>query len=535
LQRISEFPAGSGKIVFMIFLHGKSLREFFLLLLMLGVLMFGSLADASVRPPAVAGSFYPGDPATLESTVKQLLGEKPTADCEVPRAVVVPHAGYIYSGETAAVAFRCFRGSGIHRIILLGPSHRMNFSGGALPEAGITAFALPTGTVELDLPVLKRLRGDTLFKGPAAAHRGEHSLEVQLPFLHEVLPEARIVPVLVGASTGTQELRDMAKTLLPLLDPQTAIVVSSDFTHYGRSYGWTPFPPGPDLRQRLHELCEKTALLIAGIRPEPFRRQVEISGDTVCGRDPIYVLLHLLSHAFTGQGRVLKLANSGDRTGDYSQAVSYASIAFAGTFHAWKNPTVLLPRDEFPPEIAKVVPLLARAVLETKLGHGPAMADFYLRFGEPGEFQWPAGAFVTLNHRGMKPGSPGRLRACMGLMDHRQSLQDAVIEAALSASEDPRFPPLKFEELSEISVEVSVLTPAKPVASPRDIVIGRDGVILSKHGRRAVFLPQVATEQGWDLETMLSHLSRKAGLSPDAWKHGAHFEVFQAHVFEEED
>jgi len=522
-------------MVFMIFVGRNSLRESFPFLLMLGVLMSGSLADASVRPPAVAGAFYPGDSTTLERAVKQMLEENSSEDCEAARAVVVPHAGYIYSGETAAAAFRCFRGSGFRRIILLGPSHRMNFSGGSLPEAEITEFALPTGTVELDLPALKRLRGDTLFKGPAAAHRGEHSLEVQLPFLHEVLPEARIVPVLVGASSDTQELRAMAKALTPLLDQQTAIVVSSDFTHYGHNYGWTPFPAGPDLRQRLHELCEKTALLIAGIRPEAFRRQVEISGDTVCGRDPIYILLHLLSRAFTGRGRVLKLANSGDLTGDYSQAVSYASIAFPGAFHAWKNPTVLVPRNEFSPEIARAIPLLARAVLETKLGHGPAIADFYLRFGEPGEFQWPAGAFVTLNHRGMKKGSPGRLRACMGLMDHRQGLQDAVIEAALSASEDPRFPPLKFEELSGISVEVSVLTPARPVASPRHIVIGRDGVILSKHGRRAVFLPQVASEQGWDLETMLSHLSRKAGLSPDAWKHGARFEVFQAHVFEEED
>ncbi len=463
-----------------------------------------------------------------------MLRETAQEDCGQPRALIVPHAGYVYSGPTAAAAFTCLKGKDIQRLILLGPSHRMSFAGGALPEGEIQAFEIPSGTMKLDLKAVGQLRRNPALRGPASAHRGEHSLEVQLPFLRAVSPEASIVPILIGASSSQEDLRNLAKALGPLLDAGTVIVVSSDFTHYGAAYGWTPFPAGPDLKSRLLGLCQSTARLIAHLDAEGFRRQVEISGDTICGRDPIYVLLTLLSHSFSGDGKVLQISNSGDRSGDYSQAVSYASILFSGSWHPWKDSAPHEGGENFSPEAARAIPKLARATLKTLLGHGPELADFYLEFGDLVELKWPAGAFVTLNHRNMKPGAAGRLRACMGLMDSSQKLEDAVIEAALSASRDPRFPQLRLDELADLSLEVSVLSPSRPVSSYREIVPGRDGVVLSKQGRRAVFLPQVAVEQGWDLETMLSHLARKAGLARDAWKHGADFEVFRAHVFEED-
>ena len=144
-----------------------------------------------------------------------------------------------------------------------------------------------------------------------------------------------------------------------------------------------------------------------------------------------------------------------------------------------------------------------------------------------------AGAFVTLNNKGRKPKDPGRLRACMGVIEAQQPLEDAVVRAAVWAAQDPRFPRLAASELDEVEIEVSVLSPAHPVPGPDAIEVGTHGVILTKGGHRAVFLPQVATEQGWNRPTMLDHLARKAGLSAGAWRDGASFEVFTAQVFGE--
>jgi len=494
--------------------------------------MFGfSCSEASVRPPAVAGAFYPGTAQDLRRDVEKMLG---SAEDIVPdvRAAIVPHAGYIYSGPTAARAFRSLEGKKIGRIFLLGPSHRMAFSGAALPAKGIAAFSTPLGEVALDGEVVEELRKSALFSGPSRAHDGEHSLEVQLPFLQIVCPEARIVPILIGASTARGDLEKMARALAEFTGEGTVVIASSDFTHHGASYGWAPFAGLPDVRERLERLCRKTAEIAADIQPEAFHSQVQISGDTVCGRDPITILLYLLAHAFEGKGHVVGLSNSGQLTGDWSrQSVSYAAIVFEGKWRKWAE----LPRnkEEQDLEASVLVPALARAVLQSHLGHGPEVAEFFLRFGRSPILNRPAGAFVTLNHKGIKAGEPGRLRACMGMMDASQKLLDAVIEAALSASRDPRFPPLSVDELPDLDIEVSILSPRHAVDSVRDIRIGRDGILLSKNGRQAVFLPQVAVEQGWDLPTTLSHLSRKAGLSSDAWRHGAHFEVFTADIYSE--
>jgi len=176
---------------------------------------------------------------------------------------------------------------------------------------------------------------------------------------------------------------------------------------------------------------------------------------------------------------------------------------------------------------------LARATFETHLGHGPELASWYSTYGDDPAWESPAGAFVTLHNAGFEPGSPGRLRACMGVIDARQPLADAVVQAATSAAHDPRFDAVALDELADLEVEVSILSPRREVAGPEEIEVGVHGVVLSRSGRSAVFLPQVAPEQGWDRDTMLSHLARKAGLSADAWRDGARFEVFTAQVFAE--
>lgn len=500
----------------------------------LGVMLMVAFPSfGSVRAPAVAGAFYPGTEVALRTTVTEFLEGVPAPGGAPARAVVVPHAGFVYSGSTAARAFKRLEGSEASRVILIGPSHRASFSGAALPARRVTAFTTPLGEVKIDRVAADSLRDQRGFGGPASAHDGEHCLEVELPFLQTVLPEARVIPLLIGHHSGTAELSEIAEALGGLLGPKTVVVVSTDFSHHGEAYRWAPFPQGPDLGDRLLDLAEATADLVAQGRTDGFRHQVEISGDTVCGSKPVSVLLEMINRAFDGSGEVLGVTTSGHVMGDFKQSVSYVSVAFTGQWTAWTQPGSPPDLQTLNSAQEEAVVGLARAVLETRLGHGPSLARWFSAHGGEPYLEALAGAFVTLNHPEVKPGRPGRLRACVGVIEARESVVEAVVHAAVSASRDPRFPPLEFEELEGLEVEVSLLAPSRRVPGPEAIRVGVHGVVLSKNGRQAVFLPQVAPEQGWDRDTMLDHLARKAGLAADAWRSGTTFEVFTAQVFGE--
>ena len=448
------------------------------------------------------------------------------------RALVVPHAGYAFSGEVAGKAFATLDVDGLKRVILLGPSHHKAFPGGALPARGVDGFATPLGDVKLDLSAIESLRKSSDFNGPPSAHGPEHSLEIELPFLQVVAPNAEIIPILVGNETDTAIATRMAKALAPLLDNETAVIVSSDFTHHGDSYRWTPFSE-PDLGAKLVHLGEVTAGRLAAIDPDGFTYQVEVSGDTVCGVRPAMVFAHLLEHAFDGVGEVLEVTTSGHRIKSWDLSVTYAAVAFRGSWTGWKQPGLAPLLGHMSSNQGAEAVALARATLESLLLHDGSLAEWYAAADEREALRARAGAFVTLNHKGVKVGNPGRLRACMGLIEAGQPLTEAVVRAAVWASQDPRFPRLKAGELDDLEVEVSVLSPPRRVAGPQAIEVGKHGVILEKGGRRAVFLPHVATEQGWDRRTMLEQLARKAGLPADGWREGAVFDVFTAQIFGE--
>ena len=494
------------------------------------VLAVSAVSNAATRPPAVAGSFYTDDPKHLRFVVEQALKASPaTRDA---RALVVPHAGYAFSGDVAGKAFAALETKGLRRVILLGPSHHRAFSGGALPAKGVDGFETPLGEVRVDRAAVESLREKPNFDGPSSAHGPEHSLEVELPFLQVVAPEAEIIPILVGNETDAEMAKRMAEALVPLLDDGTVVIVSSDFTHHGDRYRWTPFSE-PDLGAKLLHLGQVTAGRLAAVDPDGFTYQVEVSGDTVCGVRPAMVLAELLAHAFDGGGEVLEVTTSGHRIHSWELSVTYAAVAFRGSWTGWKKPglTPLLGQLSAPQGAQTVA--LARATLESLLLHDGSLAEWYAGSDQREALRARAGAFVTLNHIGVKVGDPGRLRACMGLIEAGQSLSEAVVRAAVWASQDPRFPRLKAGELVGLEVEVSVLSPARRVAGPSAIEVGKHGVILEKGRHRAVFLPHVATEQGWDRQTMLEQLARKAGLPSDGWREGAHFDVFTAQIFGE--
>ena len=497
------------------------------------ILLLGAVsAAAGSRPPAVAGSFYTDNPQALRQQVGDLLaaaGEPSGA----ARAIVVPHAGYVYSGATAAQAFAALREAAPRRVILLGPSHHAAFAGGALPDRSVGAFATPLGEIAIDVETVARLRGNADFQGPPRAHDPEHCLEVELPFLQVVAPEARLVPVLVGEYTDRETTRRMARALAEVLDPGTAIVVSSDFTHHGARYGYAPFAGRADLADTLLAVGRATAGRLAAADPDGFWHQLEVSGDTVCGRRPLSVLAELLDHAFKGTGSIAGLTTSGHVSGSFDFSVTYAAVVFAGAWQSWTEDAAAPTLGALSGEEKTALLELARATLRSHLSRDATLASWFADHAGDPVWRSLAGAFVTVHNTGRRAATEGRLRACMGIIEAREPLVDAVVSAAVSAAHDPRFPELELDELPAMELEISALSPTSRVPGPEAIQVGRHGVVLSKGGRRAVFLPQVAPEQGWTREQMLDQLARKAGLPADAWRQGATFEVFTAQVFAE--
>ena len=230
---------------------------------------------------------------------------------------------------------------------------------------------------------------------------------------------------------------------------------------------------------------------------------------------------------------MLGVTTSGHVTGSFDLSVTYASIVYNGKWKSWATGTPAPELDDLSHAEEEALLELARATLHTHLAHDGSLAEWFESHGHDPGLESLAGAFVTVHNTGRRAEREGRLRACMGVIEARQSALDAVVSAAVSAAHDPRFPPLGLEELDDVEIEVSVLSPARRVPGPDSVQVGVHGVVLSKGGRRAVFLPQVAPEQGWDRDEMLNHLSQKAGLPADGWRRGAKFEVFTAQVFGE--
>ncbi len=502
-------------------MKGRSLRLLLLLCGMLGLAFSVAMAAGErIRPAAVAGSWYPDEPRQLTGLLDRFLAQAPAPTEEgLVRALISPHAGYTFSGATAAVGFRQVQGHAYRRVVVLGPAHRGGFDG--LSIADVTHYQTPLGRIPLDQGAVAQLRRSPLVTSDPAAHTSEHSIEMQLPFLQRVLPGGwQLVPILVGRM-GADDYRRAAVLLRPLLDEQTLLVVSSDFTHYGPRYGYVPFPHDTKTPSRLKALDEGALDRILAKDADGFLDYVERTGITICGFGPIAILTHWLQSQPRIQGQLLRYATSGELTGDFETSVSYLSVVF----REGPSPAEVESGEGFLSDAdMRLLHRLASAAVSVAANPGDRKAKHRLETllsQVPPSLQRPAGAFVTLNRQ-------GQLRGCIGYIAPREPVYQAVVNNAISAARrDPRFVPLGPDELDGLELEVSVLSPARPVASYHDIALGRDGIILEKDGHSAVFLPEVPTEFGWDLEQTLDHLTRKAGLPPGAWREGASFKTFR--------
>jgi AmmeMemoRadiSam system protein B/AmmeMemoRadiSam system protein A len=479
----------------------------------------------TMRPTAVAGppkEFYAADPARLAQQVRRYLEAAEVPDLTGRTvAVMVPHAGYVFSAAVAAYSYKVLQGRGISTVVLLGNSHTTYFTGAAVSPDD--AWDCPLGPVAVD----RDLARDLLASGPSfvesrEVHAAEHSLEVQIPFIRTVLPEAKILPILLSDATEEQLRKIAAAVARILARPDTVLVTSTDLAHY------------PEYRAAKRS---DLAILEAIATLDPARiakRDRELLGEripdlrcTVCGMEAVLCTVMVAQQLGVTDVRRLHYANSGDTGGDHSACVGYGALAFVAPRTQAARPSA--DPDTVPLSEAEKERLLrvARQSIEANLGVGPRPD---LDPGNSAALAQPTACFVTLKQK-------GRLRGCIGELEPSSPLIEAVASRAVAAAEsDPRFMPVAADELPSIEIDISAMSPLRRVAAADEIVVGKHGVVVKQAGHSGVFLPQVAPEQGWDRDTMLSILcTEKAGLPADAWKTGAGLWVFTANVFSEEE
>lgn len=447
----------------------------------------------AMRPPAVAGTFYPAERDQLTTVVEAMLAAVPAGHGPAPKAIIAPHAGYIYSGPTAAAVYarlRPARGT-VTRVVVIGPSHRVPLRGLALPT--VEAFATPLGPLPVDRAAVGRLRDLPQVVEADAPHAMEHSLEVHLPFIKAVLGDVALVPLVAGQCTP----EDVAAILDVLWGgPETVIVVSSDLSHYLD-----------------YETCRRvdagTVAAIERLDPGP------IGFDNACGRLPIAGLL-TVARARGLRVETVDVRNSGDTAGPRDRVVGYGAWAFCED-----GDEARADGDE------EQIRTVARAHGTDMLMLAAASIRHGLREGRPlpltvavlpQALRAPAATFVTLTRNGDRA-----LRGCIGSAHAWRPLGlDLADNAYKAAFGDPRFPPLQPAEIGDLGVAVSVLTTPRPLAVADEAGLlrclrpGVDGLILEDGGRRGLFLPSV-WEALPDPHQFVAHLKLKAGLPPDHW------------------
>ena len=468
----------------------------------------------------ISGSWYPGTANGIRALCDKWEASRKGAasPSEAPNVLVLPHAGWAYSGETAWEAVRTVRGARFRRVVVLAPSHRAWIENRLVaPEAD--AVSTPLGSIAIDRDWLDRFALVAPVMRSNRIHAAEHSAQIEYPLLQVALGAGfSIVPLVMG-SFGNDQMGMCVRALSRLVDAETLLVISSDFTHYGDDFSYTPYGKGggENVRRQVAAADAEAFSFIAKGDAAGFAAFVKRTGATICGHVPIEMALR----AFPAGTQMVqrKYATSGDDGSGYSRFVCYLAATAAVKWKDAGEP-VLSASDR------AYLLRVARASITRSVRGEPRKPEL----GDPPKATLAKmGAFVTLNDK-----ASGALRGCIGEILPMRPLVEAVAARAVDAARrDPRFTPVSECELDEIRVEVSALTPPRRVASWRDIVLGRDGMTLEKDGCFAVFLPQVAPEQGWDLPTTLSYLSQKAGLPADAWKAGATFETFQAEVFHE--
>lgn len=467
----------------------------------------------NIRQPAATGSFYSGDRDELDKQINNFLVQAETTTTSgTPRLIIVPHAGYEYSGQVAAYAFKNLGENKYDRVILIGRSHNDSFDGVAADTHD--SWNSPLGEIEVDKIFIEKLKKSSVIFSDEKPHLPEHSLEVMIPFIIKTLGSGtKIVPLLFGNEKPESAVA-LADILAETIDDKTLIVISSDLSHYP-SYEDANYLDGETIKAILTGEAENFRKKIAELAGLNRPQVVTLA----CGEQAIAAGLEL-AKKLNWNKQLLKYANSGDYAPESkNRAVGYAAIIFNGNIMPTQNKELNSAEQKIALEIARQTLTAAFAKKE----YQPGTEKLPVIFSEH------LGAFVTLKKH-------GQLRGCIGVFEPDMPLSEVIKNMALAAAfEDTRFEPLEAGELKDIEIEISVLSPMKQIDDAGEIKLGTDGVYIKKGRQSGVFLPQVATEMNWDKETFLNTLcAEKAGLPENCWKDkSAELYTFTAQVFNE--
>lgn len=508
-----------------------------IILLIISALVSGAFAgeanmSSEIREPAVAGAFYPGDPSSLAKMIAGLMAEakKPDIAGDI-RALIVPHAGYIYSGPVAAYAFKAIQGYEIKDVIVISPCHVEAFAGAAVYPGD--AYRTPLGDIPINKELASKIASASkLVKETNLGHRitfrgGEHSLEVELPFLQTVLGDFKLVAIVMG-SQDMQTCQALANSISEACAGRDDIllVASSDLSHFH------DYDSAARLDNRVVELVNNFEF-------KTLYDELQGGKAEACGGGPMITVMMAAEKLGADNAEVVKYANSGDVTGDNRSVVGYLAAVLYKYDKEEKEYEIKMDEEDAAAGVdvspastvdfgltsdeKKLLLNLSRQAIAAALeGNSLELksSDY------EGVLAEKRGAFVTLTIE-------GNLRGCIGYIQAVKPLYETIAEMAVQAAfHDPRFRPLSGAEFEQIDVEISVLTPMKLVEDPENVVVGRDGLYIVKGHYSGLLLPQVPVEHHWDRETFLDQTCLKAGLPPGTWKQAdVKLYSFQADIF----
>lgn len=463
------------------------------------ILVFVSASwPQGLRKAQLAGPWYPKDPEALSRLIDHFLKNVPASTLPSGNimAIIAPHAGYVFSGQVAAYAYKSIQNKNYESVVILAPSHQFGFEGCSIyPNGG---YETPFGIAQVDAFLAADISKATGFGYIAQAHQAEHSVEIQVPFVQRVLPQAKIVPIVMGIPKKAMIIR-LAKGLKKAtVGKKILIIASTDLSHF-----YT--------KEEANKKDNETIALIQEFKTDELIRKCEKGENILCGGGPVGATL-LIGKDKAGV-EILRYSDSSEASQDESRVVGYLAAALIA------KPST----KEFHLSEQDKKELLQLAYSTVNLYIQKNKVPEYKPKSE--NLSQNCGAFVTLKKH-------GQLRGCIGFIEPVLPLHQAVMQASIyAACRDSRFLPVTRDELDDLEVEISVLSPLKKIINPNRITVGRHGLVIAKDGKRGLLLPQVAVEQNWTRETFLERACLKAGLPKNAWRSGAEIFVFEAIVF----
>jgi len=451
-----------------------------------------------IRKSLLAGPWYQSDPEKLTRHIDYFLQNVKIDAFPAGEifAIIAPHAGYAYSGQVAAYAYKLVQGKDYESVVILSPSHRYGFEGCSIYLKG--GYETPLGIAAVDEALAEEISKATGFSYIAKAHKEEHAVEIQVPFVQKTLPQAKIVPIVMGYPRKNTILRLANGLKKVLVDRKALIIASTDLSHFFS-------------KNDANARDKETIGLIKDFKINALIKKCERGENIMCGCGPIIATLLLAQKKATVE--ILQYADSSKVTRDEDSVVGYLAAALVAS----------VPRKDFSLSDEEKKELLQLAY---------STIELYVRDNKLPNYETKnsnllenTGAFVTLKKH-------GQLRGCIGFIESPLPLYQTVMQAGIHAAcRDARFLPVTQDELDDLEVEISVLSPLRKISDPQLVKVGKHGLVIVKDGKQGLLLPQVPVENRWDQQTFLEQACLKAGLPKNAWKAGADIFVFEAIVF----